>query len=82
MALSAIIMRNILEYICESLYLQMLVYLYKQSMDWPNITCMMKKIKQKGFKEFNVLVPQTGGILDIPKTMIFVDKIEDEIKMA
>ncbi len=27
-------------------------------------------------------MPQTGGISDIPKTMIFVDKIEDGIKMA
>ena len=43
---------------------------------------MVKEIKQKGFKELDILVPQTERISDIPKTMIFVDKIEDGIKMA
>ncbi len=82
MALSATIMRNILEYICKSLHLRMLVHLYKRTLDWPNITYMVKEIKQKGFKELDVLVSQTEGISDILKTMIFVDKIEDGLKMA
>ncbi len=75
-------MRNVLEYIHENLHLRMPVHLYKQTLDRPNITYMVKEIKQKGFKELDVLMPQTGGISDIPKTMIFVDKIEDGIKMA
>ena len=82
MVLSAIITRNVLEYIYESLHLQMPVHLYKRTLDRPNITSLVKEIKQKGFKELDVLVPQTGGILDIPKTMIFVDKIEDGIKIV
>ncbi len=43
---------------------------------------MVKEIKQKGFKDLDVLVPQTGRISDIPKTMIFVDKIEIGLKMV
>lgn len=43
---------------------------------------MIKKIKEKGFKELDIFVPQTKKISNIPKTMIFIDKIEDEIKMA
>lgn len=82
MALSATITRNILEYICESLHLQTLVQLYKRTLDWPNITYMVKEIKEKGFKELDVLVPQIRGISDIPKTMLFVDKIEDGVKMS
>ncbi len=45
MALSATIMRYILEYMSESLYLQMPIYLYKQTLDRPNITYMVKEIK-------------------------------------
>lgn len=56
MALSATIMRNILKYICKNLYLQISVQLYKQTLDWPNITYMVKKIKEKDFKELNILV--------------------------
>ncbi len=81
MVLSATIMLNVLEYIYESLYLGMPVYLYKQTLDQPNITYIVKKIKQKGFKELDVLASQTKGILGIPKTMIFVNKIEDGIKI-
>ena len=43
---------------------------------------MVKEIKEKDFKELDVLVPQTGGISDIPKTMIFNDKIENRVKMT
>lgn len=81
-ALSTTITRNILEYICEYLHLRMPVDLYKQTLDRLNITYMVKRIKQKGFKELDVLVLQTGKISDIPRTMIFVDKIGDRIKMT
>ena len=43
---------------------------------------MVKKIKEKDFKELDVLMPQTGMISNIPKIMIFIDKIKDVIKMA
>ncbi len=56
MALSATITHNVLENIRESLYLQMPVHIYKQTLNRPNIYYMVKEIKQKGFKELNVLV--------------------------
>lgn len=82
MALSATIIRNILKYICKSLHLQKPVHLYKQTLDQPNITYMVQKINEKVFKELNILVPQTRGILNIPKTIIFVSKIKNGYKMA
>lgn len=82
MALFAIITRNVLEYICKNLSLQILVQLYKQILDRSNITYIVKEIKEKDFKELDVLVSQTERISDIPKTMIFVDRIDDGIKMT
>ncbi len=82
MVLSTTITRNVLEYIRESLQLRIPVHLYKRTLDRPNITYMVKEIKQKGFKELDILVLQTRGISDIPKTMIFVDKTEDRLKMV
>lgn len=82
MALSTTIMHDILEYICESLHLQMPIYLYKQTLNRPNIIYMVKKIKQKGFKKLNILVLQIERILDIPKTIIFIDKIENWLKIT
>lgn len=82
MALSATITFNVLEYIRESLHLRIPVHLYKKTLDWPNITYMIKKIKQKGYGKLNILVSQIRGILDIPKTMIFINKIEDGITIA
>ena len=82
MTLSATITPNVLEYIRKSLHLQSPVQLYKRTLDRPNITFMIKEIKQRGFKKLEVLVPQVEGISDIPKTMIFVDKIEDGLKIV
>lgn len=45
MVLSATIIYNVLEYIYESLHLRTPVYVYKQTLDWPNITYMVKQIK-------------------------------------
>lgn len=42
---------------------------------------MVKEIKQKDFKKFDVLVLQNKSILDIFKTIVFVDKIEDELQI-
>lgn len=47
-----------------------------------NITYLIKEIKKKAFKELDILVSQIGGILNISKTKIFVNKIEDGVKMA
>lgn len=62
--------------------MQILIYLYKQTLNQSNITYIIKKIKQKHFKELNVLVPQAQDISNIPKTIIFIDKIENKLKIA
>lgn len=59
----------------------MLVHLYKQTLDQPNIIYMIQNIKQKDFQKHKLLVLQTEQILDIVKTIICVDKIKDEIKI-
>lgn len=46
------------------------------------MTYVVKKIKQKSFKELNALVSQIEEILDISKTIIFIDKVENEFKMT
>lgn len=43
---------------------------------------MVKEIKQKDFKKLNILVLQTKKILNIFKTMIFVDKIKGKVKIV
>lgn len=42
---------------------------------------MIKKIKEKYFKKLDVLIPKIEKILKISKIMIFVDKIENKIKI-
>lgn len=81
MTLSAIIIYNILKYVCEILYLQLLIYLYKQTLDQTNITYIVKIIKQKEFKNLDILVPQAESILDIPKIMIIMNKNKYGFKM-
>lgn len=43
---------------------------------------MIKEIKEKSFKKLYILLPKTEKISDISKSMIFVNKIEDVIKIA
>lgn len=60
----------------------MLVQLYKQTLNQPNITYIVKEIKEKNFKKLDLLILQIEKILDISKIIIFVDKIENGVKMA
>lgn len=83
MALLVTIICNILKYIDESLYWQMQVHLYKRTLGQLNIIYIVKDItKQKGLKKLDVLVLQIREILNILKTMIFVDNIDDELKIV
>lgn len=43
---------------------------------------MIKQIKKKNSQELHILVPKMRGVLDISKTKICVDKIENKIKMT
>ena len=51
MALSATITNNILEYIRESLHLQTSIHLYKQTLNRPNISYIVKEIKEREFND-------------------------------
>lgn len=83
MALLVTITCNILKYIDESLYWQMPVHLYKRTLGQLNIIYIVKDItKQKGLKKLDVLVLQIREILNILKTMIFVDNIDDGLKIV
>ena len=77
--LSATFTRNVLEYICQSLHLRSPVHLYKRTLDRPNITYMVQKITKPGFGELDALLFQEKGIADMPKTMIFVDSINEGV---
>ena len=81
MAVLATLTQNVLEYIHVALHLHTPVYLYKRTLDRPSITYMIQEIKKKGFQELDILLPDCEAVAmhDIPKTMIFVDKIDNSI---
>ena len=81
-ALFATITKNVPEYICKSLLLRSPVHLYKRTLDRPNITYMVQEITKPGFSELDILLPQGGGVADVPKTMIFVDSINEGIRIT
>ena len=83
MALSATLTPNVLEYIRKSLNMRDSVRLYKRPMDRPNIMQMVAKIKTpKEFDELAFLVPTAGAASAIPKTMVFVDSLDDGMTLA
>ena len=81
-ALSATITKNVLEYIRTSLHLRSPVHLYKRTLDRPNITYMVQEITKPGFGELDMLLSEGGGVADVPKTMVFVDSINEGIRIT
>lgn len=79
MALSVIIIPNVLGYIGELLHLWAPIRLYKQPLNCPNIIQIVTPTIKPGFCELNFLVPKTGLIL---KTMVFVNKIDNIVQIA
>lgn len=61
--------------------LSLLVKLYKQSLDHPNIAYDVAKIKKSRYKELNVFVPSIGDLSIILKTIIFVNSINEGIAL-
>lgn len=80
--LSATVTLNILEYIRVLLKLSPPSRIYWQPLDWPNLTYIVSPIRKDKFEDLAFLVPSAGTIGEIPKTMIFVDKIDDAIEKA
>lgn len=81
-SLSATMTNNVLDYICTFLNLQSPVKLYKRSLDCLNITYSIAEIKKPGYKELDVFILFIGGLSAIPKTMIFVDSINEEMALT
>ncbi len=79
MALFATITPNVLGYIRKSLHLHRPTLLYKSLLNRPNITQMVTHILKQGFGDLDYQVPKMGII---PKTMVFMEKIEDVIALA
>ncbi len=78
----AIVTLNIFEYIRVLFKLSPLLRIYKQPLDWLNLVYIMSSIYKPGYEDLAFLVPSGGAIGKILKTMIFVDLIDNAIKMA
>ena len=77
--LSATVTLNILEYNRVSLKLSLPLRIYRQPFDCLNLIYIVSLIRKIGFKDLDFLLPSGGTIDEIPKTMIFVDKINNVI---
>lgn len=73
---------NVLDSICTSLNLRLLIKLYKPSLDCLYITYNIAEIKKPGYKELDVFVPSLGGLSAISKTIIFVDNINERMVLT
>lgn len=76
----AIITNNIFGYICKLLCFYTLVWFYEQSLNWPDITYIVAKIRKLEFNKFATFIPLLKFYFAIPKTMIFVNNINNNIK--
>ena len=75
-AFLATITWNVLEYICKILHLNIPVYSYKWRLDRLNIIYIVQEIKKDSFGELDILIPPGEiSVVDIPKTMIFLNNI-------
>lgn len=82
LALSATITPIVLEYIRNSLKLRPATRLYRESLDRPNIKYMVEEIVKPKYEDLAFLVPNSGGAGAIPKTMVFVDNIDEAQRIA
>ena len=74
---SATMTNNVLDYIRAFLNLCLPVRLYKRSLDRPNIIYGIAEIKKPGYKELDVFVLSISSLSAIPKTIIFVESINE-----
>ena len=77
--LSAMVTLNILEYIRVSPKLSPPSQIYRQLLDRPNLVYIVSPIRKNRFKNLDFLIPDGGAIDETPKTMIFMNKIDDTI---
>lgn len=77
--LSATVIPNIFKYVRISLKLSPSSRIYRQPLDSPNLTYIVIPICKGGFNDLDFFIPDGGAIGKIPKTIIFVDKIDNAI---
>ena len=80
--LFTIMTNNVLDYICAFLNLRLPVRFYKQFLDCPNIIYDVAKIKKPGYEKLNIFVLSIRGLSAIPKTMIFVNNINEKMALT
>lgn len=77
LVLSAMITSIVLEYIYIGLKLRPPTQLYQELLDKLNFTYMVEEITKPKYKNLAFFISNSSGTSTIPKTMIFVDNIED-----
>lgn len=77
LALSAIIIPIVLEYICKSLKFCSATKLDWESLERANITYIVLKIVKPNFENLGFLIHDSRRVGLISKTMIFVDSIDE-----
>lgn len=82
LALLAMITSILLEYINKSLKFRTVIRLYQELLDRPRITYTVGEITKPKHKNLAFLVPDNRRAGVIPKTMIFVNNIEDVQRIA
>lgn len=80
--LSATVTPNVFEYMRVSLKLPAPSRIYRQPLDRPNLTYTVAPIRKAGFEDLAFIIPSAGTVSDIPKTMIFVDSIDEATEMV
>ena len=76
-----IITHNIFDYIRVSLKLFLPSRIYRLPLNWPNFKYIMYPIWKSGFWDLAFLVPKDGPIGLISKTIVFVNKIKNIIRL-
>lgn len=77
LALSITITPIVLEYICKSLKFRPAIWLYQELLDRPNIIYLVGEIVKPKYKDLAFLVPDGSRASAIPKTIIFVNNINE-----
>ncbi len=77
--LSVIIILNILKYSRILLKLFPSLQIYRQPLDYPNLTYIVNLINKARFKYLDFLILSGGAIGKILKTIIFLDKTNNVI---
>ncbi len=80
--ISATVILNILIYIRILLKFSLPLRINKQLLNRPNLIYIMSPIRKPGYEDLAFLVPSEGAISKISKIMIFINLIDDTIKVA